>query len=70
MAHMSADSIKALLIELRELAKTDPEAAHNREDRLYRDFVKVVASEGNARLRALAAEVLRSATVDFPRWSG
>lgn len=42
-------------------------AAHEEEDRLYRDVLQAIAG-GAPRARALAVEALRAMTVRFDRW--
>ncbi len=56
---------------IRLLARTDPEAAHGREDKLFADVLKYIAS-GLATKNdavALAEECLKSKDAEFARWT-
>lgn len=56
---------------IRLTAKRDPEAAHAREDKLFADVLKYIAS-GLATKNdaiALAEEVLKSKETKFVRWT-
>jgi len=45
----------------------DPEMAHGLEDKLYKDFIKLVAKEGSEPHRTMAKEVLKTSKLNFWR---
>ena len=47
----------------------DYEAAHAMEDKLYFDFVEYVLVYGNDNLREMAAAVLKTKDLNFPRYT-
>lgn len=57
--------------EIKELAKTDPEAAHGQEDALFQEVLLAIASEsddGKTDPRGSAVVALESARLTFSRW--
>lgn len=48
-------------------ADCDAEGVHSMEDDLYRDVLRAIAS-GADDAQALAAEAVRVADVEYPRW--
>ena len=66
---MTIEEIRARIEEIISLAGDD-ETQHSREDRLYLDFIRYVASLGDRvpPLAEQAAEILRTQELDFCRW--
>lgn len=63
--------VTARVRAIRALSKSDPEAAHSNEDRLYADVLKAIA-EGNltkADAMELAQTALKTKAATFPRWT-
>lgn len=46
----------------------DDELAHIEEDKLFIDFIKLVANSDNHSLSEMAKEVLKVQAVEFSRW--
>jgi hypothetical protein len=49
-------------------AAGDPEDAHEKEDRLFRDVLRAITERECADPAACAAAALRSCAIPFPRW--
>jgi len=65
---MTIDQIKERIEEIRSLVG-DPEAAHSKEDDLYRDFIRYVAlGSGGISIVVKARLVLTVIDIKFPRW--
>ena len=66
---MKIDEIKD---RIAEISIQDSEGAHSREDRLYRDFIKYVASDDESldlhSLSHMARLLLTTQKLDFDRW--
>jgi hypothetical protein len=58
--------VEQALLRIGMAAKTDPEAAHGLEDKLYRDVLEEVA-KGESYGAELARAALRSRELMFPR---
>ena len=65
--YMTLDFIEQIISTIIEYQE-DPEVAHAYEDRLYRDFVRFIAVKAPQEYAHLAAAILRTRTLDFPRW--
>lgn len=63
---MTHDDAKQRVQDIRDSAGDD-EVAHSLEDRLYHDFVKMVAAQEGP-FRAIAEEILKTEVIDFERW--
>lgn len=64
---MTVEDIEQEIAHIRACAG-DPEIAHGREDQLYRDFVRFLAKEAPEPYATLAAAILQTRGVSFPRW--
>lgn len=64
---MNLDDIEKRIAHIREVAP-DFEAAHGREDELRADFIEYVSKHGPSPLREMAAAILTTDSIDFPRY--
>ena len=64
---MTREGIAAVIADIRRL-RCDPELAHAMEDELHVEFIRHVAESGYGELSELAAEVVKTGEVEFPRW--
>lgn len=64
---MTLEDIEQEIAHIRECVG-DPEIAHGREDKLYRDFVRFIATEAPEAYAMLATAILQTRSLCFPRW--
>jgi hypothetical protein len=60
-------SLQRAMADIRDGYRGDPEAAHSAEDNLTHHVLRLVA-EGHPQAADLAAEMLKAAEWDVPRW--
>jgi len=65
---MTLDDIQSRLDYISKI-KGDYEAAHSEEDDLMRDFIASVVLDGSVALSAKAEMVLKSADIEFVRYT-
>jgi hypothetical protein len=66
---MTVEEAQARVEEIRELSTHSDEGAHSKEDQLYRDVLKAIASGQNISSPAdLAQAVLVTEDMEFARW--
>lgn len=64
---MDLDSLQQVLAGVRDGYQGDPEAAHSAEDELAHHVLRLVV-EGHPQAADMAAEMLKAAEWDVPRW--
>lgn len=65
---MTIDDVKKLVAEI-DAAKADYETAHSMEDHLYLKVLGAIALGKAESAAELAAEALKAADLDFPRYT-
>jgi hypothetical protein len=65
---MTIEEARRRVAEIAAIGWDDPEMAHSAEDALRHEALKAIADGVAHQPAALAAEVLRSDALDFPRW--
>ena len=66
---LALDAVRQTVTAIRDIAG-DPEAAHAAEDNLWGEVLAAIAHEDldPDYARQLAAEAIRTADINFPRW--
>jgi hypothetical protein len=65
---MTLEDVQARVAEIRSIGAGDPEAAHSKEDDLYRDVLQFIAYGPQGLHKELAYAALETQEEDFPRW--
>lgn len=65
---MTLRQVRLRVEDIERKARTDPEAAHVEEDRLYTDLLLWIARGKCEAPATYAREALKAGAIEFPRW--
>ena len=65
---MTIEEVQAKVKEIRDIGASDPEAAHSKEDDLYRSILQFIADGYAGLYKEIAYAALETQEEDFPRW--